>query len=301
MKKLLITGASGFLGLAVVKLAALQPGLDIYAVTTGRKRIFPENVRVIKANLLEQSQCKQLMESVRPDLMFHFAWNNMGNEDSYASRINIEWLKISLYLLDLFAKNKGERFVFSGSWHEYGNVNEICREDIPAYPRNFYGASKLSFNNIAPIIYEQHDISFVSARFFSIYGENDTRIKAAIPHAINSIGRGQPIICQSPNNEWDFIHIDDAAGAAMAIMNNDYCGIVNVGSGLPNKIRSVFTAIAEKMEHRDLLTINEENKITTTILADTSILNNVIRYRCRVPLEQGIERTINWWLSRNMA
>jgi len=301
MKKLLITGASGFLGLVVVNLAAQQPDLDIYAVTTGRKRvIFPENVHVIKADLLDRTHCEILMESIRPDLMFHFAWNNLENEDSYTSGINIEWLKVSLYLLDLFAKNKGERFVFSGSWYEYGYGNGIYREDSPACPKNFYGASKLSFTNIASIMCEQHDISFVSARFFSIYGENDARIKAAIPYTINSIGHGQPIICKSPHNEWDFIHVDDAARAAMAIMNSDYCGIVNVGSGLPHKIRSVLTAIAEKMECHYLLSIKEDNKNAETVVADTSILNNVIGYRCRVPLDDGIERTINWWFQQEI-
>jgi nucleoside-diphosphate-sugar epimerase len=74
-KRILITGASGFLGQVVTIKLAMEEKWDIYAVTTGRRAIsFPKNVTVICSDLFNEAKRIELMESIAPHILVHLAW-----------------------------------------------------------------------------------------------------------------------------------------------------------------------------------------------------------------------------------
>ena len=109
MKTILITGAGGFFGSAVVQQLSQSSKYRIIAVTSGRKAAkFPESVQADAANLLTESEA--LVERNRPDVLLHLAW---GRQDGQArnSVANIEWLEASFKLLRAFIENGGKRFV----------------------------------------------------------------------------------------------------------------------------------------------------------------------------------------------
>ena len=109
MKTLMITGAGGFFGSAVVKQLSQSEKYRIIAVTSGRKaNDFPANVQADSADLLSAGEA--LLARHKPDILLHLAW---GRQDGQArnSAANIEWLEASLKLLRAFIENGGKRFV----------------------------------------------------------------------------------------------------------------------------------------------------------------------------------------------
>lgn len=301
MEKVLITGASGFIGRAITTVAAMEKDWDIYGVVSGRRTVTPPppppphtpNVHIITTDLQDENQCKALMEKLRPDIMLHLAWN-LEKRDFLCSLANIQWLEISLRLLRVFHECGGKQFVFAGSSAEYGYEHELCSENDDAHPCDLYGVCKLAFTNLAASFCAANDISFASIRYFSIYGPGEGHILHAIPTAIHTMLQGETFICKAPNNVWDYVYIEDAAEATFRIMRSKFCGIVNVG-GSAVSMRELFTMLAELTGNKGTLVLENETSVGQRLVADTRILQEKIGYSCRTDLRQGLSKTVQWW------
>ena len=172
-KTVLVTGASGLIGCAVVKRLCACKAYKIVAVTSGRKAdSFPEGVEAERADLLNETERAELMERVRPDMMIHLAW---GLDDSsfLASEKNIRWLEASLHLITLFCQNGGKRCLFAGTSSEYGIGFEGNREETRDREFSMYGMCKSSVETIAAYYCRQNGVQFAAARYFSVYGPGD--------------------------------------------------------------------------------------------------------------------------------
>lgn len=299
-KRLLITGASGFIGRAVTAAMARRPGWEVYALTSGRRKVdMPAGGRVVSADLRQAEQCEALMEQLRPEAVIHLAWNLEGR-DFLTVDENLRWLEISLGLLRAFNRyGTGERrFLFSGSSSEYGYRQQICREDGPTFPEDLYGTCKLQFTNVARTFSHIYGIRFADVRFFSIYGPGESHLLHIIPVEIDAMLRGQPFVCKGPNNVWDYVYIDDAAEAMARVLESGYCGCVNVGYG-PVSMREVTSVIAELTDGKDRLSFENEDAPGRTLIADTRLLREEIGFTPKTGIREGLEKTVAWWRLQN--
>lgn len=295
-KRLLITGASGFIGRAITAVIAKRGGWEIYALTSGRRAVFfPDGVKTVSADLRDVDACEAMMERLRPEAVIHLAWNLEGR-DFLTVDENLHWLEISLRLLRAFNRyGTGERrFLFSGSSSEYGYRQEICREEGPAYPEDLYGTCKLQFTNVARTFSEIYGIRFVDARFFSVYGPGESHLLHIIPVEINAMFRGQPFVCKGPNNIWDYVYVDDVAEAVARILESNHCGCINVGYG-PVSMREVTSIIADLTGGKEHLSFENEDEPGRTLVADTRFLREMIGFAPRIGIKEGLIKTVAWW------
>lgn len=299
MEKVLITGAGGFIGRHTVEVATEKSDWEIHVVVSGAHTYnFSGKVCMHTADLSNEQDCEQLMRNVSPDIIIHLAWE-MGIKGYQREVTNLIWVENSLRLLRLFFEFGGRRFIFAGTGAEYYQSGGRCLEEPVQDKRTLYGESKRAFEQLAGNYCRDSQLEFVSARIFSVYGEKDYRKNdSAIASAIQSFNKGEIFTCKTPNNVWDFIHVADVAGALIQIADSNYCGIVNVASGKPRLVKNVFEEIAKKMECQSLLQFEENEKDITVLVSNPTILNEVIGYKCKVGLSEGLERTIAWWCHR---
>lgn len=303
MEKILLTGASGFIGRRTVVAAAQKPDWKIYALSSGRKsqsnrlNACDGPVCAVQANLYQPEQIDALIEKIKPDIVIHLAWE-VGESGFASSPANLQWLESSLRLLRDFAAAGGRRFIFGGTCDEYRCWDGHFSEHRVSQKRTVYAESKAAFGAVGEAFCRKHGIDFAAAKIFSVYGENDRPFRA-IPSAIRSFLAGERFICQSPDSAWDYIHVDDVAGAFIQIADSNYCGAVNVGTGRPHLMRDVFTKIAEKMDCKSLLSFEEDKHASALLVADTAVLRERIGYRCKVSMNDGLDRTIAWWREHN--
>lgn len=140
MNKLLITGASGFLGWHLCQIAQTQ--WQVYGVTYSKIIDFP-NINIIKADLTNFQALKTLFKQIQPDAVIHAAAQSQPNfcqqypELSY--QINV---RVSLEIADLCAE-LNIPCVFTSTDLVFNGLNAPYQETDPVCPVNYYGEQKV--------------------------------------------------------------------------------------------------------------------------------------------------------------
>lgn len=225
--KVLMTGASGFIGNAVIEMLNEQ---CISFVAIGRT--CPDSVA--EKNFIPVDLSKQTIASLTHVLektgcthLLHLAWFVEPNH-FWESPENIDWVAYSLTLFRAFHAAGGSVIVSSGSCAEYTSSKEVLSESFDKEPpSSLYGTAKLSLRNIAASWAEKHNIDFRWARIFFAYGPSMPEAKL-IPSLIRCLHYSEPVFSVNASDKRDFIYIDDIATAMLCLLQTTRNGTFNV-------------------------------------------------------------------------
>jgi len=304
MKRVLLTGATGFIGRnTILFLRARDYEVHCTYIDGHRPAEEQEGVVWHECNLLDADKQRDLLCEVSPTQLLHFAWE-ATHRQYWISRDNLAWVQASLNRLVNFADCGGERAVLAGTCAEYDWSPGCCREDAtPLRPATLYGACKNSMREIASHYLAQNKISFSWGRIFFLYGphEHPERMVASV---INALLHGEPARCSHGRQVRDFLYVKDVAGAFVALLQSGVEGPVNIASGSPVTLRDVIKMIAAKIGREDLIeygaipvSVNEPHQLT----ADTKRLNTDVGWRPQFDLSRGLDETIAWWKNEQTA
>ena len=295
MKRVLVTGASGFVGRNSL-LPLLERGFEVHAV-----RLHPDdasrNVRWHKADLLDLSAASRLLKEVRPSHLLHFAWNVKGS-DYWTSAENLDWVQAGLCLLRVFAENGGERAVLAGTCAEYDWKHGHCfEEDTPARPSTLYGTCKNSLREILAHFSTQAGFSSAWGRIFFLYGPHEAESRL-VPYVINHLLLKRPVQCSHGRQVRDFMHVQDAGEAFAALLACDVEGSVNIASGRSIAVKELVLTLARRFGLEELVELGARPLAESEpmlLAADVRRLNREVGWTPGIPLEEGLQRTIEWW------
>ena len=189
--KIIVTGASGFIGRHLVQLLASK-GHNVYAVYANLKPVIPK-----QTNLIEWIKC-DLTKGFGPieqlknvDCIINLA--SVGISPRFAPldvMVNVNILMTSL-LFDYAKKQDIRRLIFAGSCHEYGFSGDKYHHippEAPLLPNNVYGASKAASFNMIHALSLASDVEVYYGRIFSVFGEgqHSTNLWSQIAAAANN-------------------------------------------------------------------------------------------------------------------
>jgi nucleoside-diphosphate-sugar epimerase len=298
--KVLVTGANGFFGSALVKhltgqdcetYAMVRANSDLWRMTE-----FMDQITLVQADLLRPDQVEQVIQEVKPDLCFHLAWYVEPGVYLHSTR-NVEYVTASLNLAEQLARAGCRRLVVTGSVNEYDTDRGYLSENTPTKPTNFYAASKVALNTLLEQLSHQIDLEAAWARVFYVYGpkENEGRFFPAI---ITALLQGEHTRTTGGEQVRDYLHIDDAAGALWALAESDLTGVVNVGSGVPVTNKQVVLAIADVLGRPDLVRFGDlpyREGDPMFVVADNRLLIENTGWKPKFDLRTGLMDTIEWW------
>ncbi len=249
---LLITGANGFVGRQV--LAALPDDMEIHAVS--RHQIESDRPEIWhQVNLLDQTQCRALIEHVRPTHLVHLAWTTRPGL-FWNDPANHSWRDAGMVLLEAFGRAGGARAIIGGTCAEYPpNAATPLREDAARLdPGSVYGASKKALHHATLELAKDYDFDMAWARIFTPYGVGEAMEKL-IPSLINSILDRKTVPCSSGRQLRDFMDVRDLGAALAALTLADIVGAINLGSGETRSVADVARRVGDLMSSPDLITI----------------------------------------------
>ena len=292
-KRVLLTGAGGFIGRHVVA-PLLEQGFEVHVTT--RNPLGAPRVHEHRVDLLEESSVSQLLDSVRPSHLIHLAWYTQPPE-YWQSPLNMKWECLSVHLFESFVQSGGSRIVGAGTCAEYewgsAMLNERTTPERPATP---YGKAKLSLGRRMAVIAREAGLSFSWARFFFLFGPHE-RTERFVSSIIDPLLKEQVAFCRNGDLVRDLLYVEDAAEAVVALVLSDVEGPVNVASGIAAKLGTVAQEIGKAMHLPGLVTVLAEDSVTTqpkTLVADVSRLSREVGWAPRYDRREAIERTIAW-------
>jgi nucleoside-diphosphate-sugar epimerase len=270
-KRLLITGATGFIGTHVAALAQHEEW----------------EIHLDRVDLLVPAESSRLLARIRPTHLIHLAWF-VEPSAYWTSPANQQWAEASAHLFREFARQGGERLVGVGTSAEYDWSGDgvLVEGTTPLVPATPYGASKKQLSEEAAAI----GVSHAWARLFLVYGPGEPAARF-IPKAIRAHLTGGTVPCVDPAAR-DFIYVGDAAAALLALAGSDVEGPVNVGSGEATSLHEVARRIGADAE---MIRVASEPPL---VVADTKRLRGEVGFTPRVSLERGLQESVAWWRER---
>ena len=249
--KLLITGATGFVGASLTH--SLVKDFEVSIVTRKTSRIGRIDSIIDKisnieyADLADRDAVFAAVRKVKPEAIIHVAtYGGLSSETDTNKMIDANIIGTK-NLLDAAVIEGVTKFINTGSSSEYGIKNRPMHEDDVCAPVNFYGITKLAATNYCSMVGNNEKYQVCTLRLFSPYGalEADNRLYASI---VTSIKLDKQPLLANPGSVRDFINIDKVVAVYRALLNFDIpCGeIVNVGSGKQQTIEQFYNTIAKQ-------------------------------------------------------
>jgi nucleoside-diphosphate-sugar epimerase len=304
MKKVLLTGGSGFIGRHCI--APLRDrGFDVHAVSHARSGDDESvGLRWHNADLLDRRQMRQVIEEVEPTHLLHAAWYAVPGK-FWASSENLKWVEASLNLLETFQATCGRRVVVAGTCAEYSweGTEALSEATTKLAPASLYGACKHALHTILDAFARQSNIGYAWGRIFFPYGPHDHAEKL-VSYAVRSLLRGEPVNCTHGQQLRDFIYVADAGSALAALLDSEVNGAVNVGSGKGVALKDVLESAASLTGRDDLLRLGAlptPNHEPASVVADVTRLRQEVGFAPAFTLKSGLEATVEWWRQRLSA
>lgn len=297
MKRVLLTGANGFIGRHAIPFL-LENGYEVHCIDISHPDVQLKKVACWhQVDLLDDDRLNAMVSRIHATHLLHFAWFSKPGE-YWTSMENLRWVRASLTLLQAFKNHGGERVVMAGTCAEYDWNFGCCSELLtPLVPNTFYGTCKHSLQLMLSAFSKETSISAAWGRIFFLYGpfEHPNRLVSSIIH---SLLIGEPALCSHGNQIRDFLYVEDVANAFVTLLKSNITGAVNIASGHPVNLGTIIKKIAEKIGHVELIQLGA---LTTPpdephiLIANVDRLHNDVKWMPKYDLDSGLEETINWW------
>lgn len=293
MKRVLVTGATGFIGRQ--SLAALRArNVEVYAVSS-RTPPSGDGVRWLKVDLLAPGAAGETVRAVSPTHLLHLAWYAVPGR-FWTAPENLPWVQASVDLLRALA-DAGGRFVGAGTCAEYAPADGDCDERrTPVRPATLYGACKHAVGTIADAVNGAR-VSAAWGRVFHLYGPGEAEGRL-VPAVVRALLARQPAECTAGTQLRDFMHVQDVGEAFVALLESDVRGPVNIASGEPVTVADLVVRLARGLDAEPLLRLGarptpagEPPRLT----ADVRRLRQEVGFHPSHTLDAGLAETLRWW------
>ena len=285
MKRILITGATGFTGKKILKLLKKNKNYrdDSKIFLTDKRRV-PSNQNYIKCDLTKHDAVRLLFKEVKPTHIFNLA-GTFSNEFITDFKSNV--IAVKNILENIITMNLNTKVLLIGSAAEYGNVKESenpIKETHDLHPINFYGLTKVFQSKLMNYYVNKFDLNIVMARTFNVYGKgiSDKLFAGKVYKVIDMYKKNEikKLSFYDLDNLRDYIHINDALNYYFEIMNFGIKGeVYNVGNGKPMTNRDLLKSILNeqglKYNSIKIQTTNSKNVDVKSIYADTTKLKKL--------------------------
>jgi nucleoside-diphosphate-sugar epimerase len=302
-RRVLLTGASGFVGRAVVPLL-VEASYEVHAIHRSRAAPAVPGVRAHRIDLIEDEGALQaVVAAVAPTHLLHLAWYTKPGS-YWSSEANVDWLAASLRLIRAFAAAAGRRAVLVGTCAEYDPNGGVCVEEAtPLRPTTLYGACKNALRAVAESHARTAGYSSAWARLFYAYGPGEPP-ERLVPSVVRGILAGDAVDLSHGRQRRDFLFVEDVAAALVRLLESDLEGAINIGSGHAISVRDMVGAIADRLGGAADVRFGARGTGVVDpplVVADTGRLRDELEWTPAIALPEGIDRTAAWWRGRLTA
>ncbi|MBF0518985.1 MAG: NAD(P)-dependent oxidoreductase [Nitrospirae bacterium] len=304
MKKVIITGATGFVGANLTR-ALLRQRHDVhlflrFGFNPWRIADIVNDVRIHEVSLTNEEQLTQAIKEIKPDWIFHLAVHGAYSWQSDVYKIIETNITGTVSLVCAAVKTGFEAFINTGSSSEYGyNSNAPKESDCPE-PNSYYAVAKTSATMFCSYMAKQHKVNISTLRLYSAYGPFEEPNRLIPTLIINGLYGKLPVLVR-PDISRDYIYIDDITDIYTLIATKNHQSelgaIYNVGTGVQTSLREIveITRAMFKINDPPVWGSMPERIWDTDIWrCDSGKLKETFLWNYRYSLEDGLKKTREW-------
>ncbi len=292
--KILLTGASGFLG----KNLAARLKKDGHNILQTAKKQADNTVSV---DLLDYRSTKNIIEDFRPEVIFHCGAivNLSRNLETAEKCIDIN-IKGSLNLLEACRAHPPKKFIHTSTEEIYGNSSAPFKESSLPQPPSMYSISKLAVENLSAGYGKEIGFIVRSIRLATMYGF-DTNTQRMVPSIVLKALKNEPVELNSGKKKRDYLYIEDAVECmvrAMTCETGETCEVINAGGGRSYSLEELakkVIAVAESDSELRLGVFPDRVNESDLWLMDISKAKKILNWEPKMELIEGIKKTVDYY------
>ena len=306
MKKtetLLIVGGTGFIGNQLVRDA-----IDLnYEVTVLSLNGPDESKKIAGVKYFASDiTSSQEMEKLLKGMHFNYVVNLGGyiNHSKYldgGQEVMNGYLAGVQNLIKYLDRSSLKSFIQIGSSDEYGNHPAPQGESLREKPLDSYAMGRVAATNLLQMLNRNENFPVTILRLFLVYGPGQDQ-KRFLPQIINGCIKGKSFPTSEGEQLRDFCYISDITHGILTAMKSPdaYGEIINLASGEPVKIKSLIEKVKKIIGQGE----PQYGKVpyrmgeSMALYADISKVITIFSWKPRVSLEEGLKRTVNYYIER---
>ncbi len=301
MKKVVITGATGAIGHALIQ-CLQEEGAKIYVVCRpdSPRRVDLEQYQGIHMVDLDIKDLQRLPEMIGEtiDVFYHMAWEGtFGNvrNDMYLQNQNVRY---ALDAVEVAHRLGCTCFIGTGSQAEYGRVEGMLDASVATFPENGYGMAKLCAGQMTRVKCQEYGIKHIWTRILSVYGPYDGE-NTMVMSTIRKLCNGEVPAFTAGEQVWDYIYSKDIASILSKLPEGGRDGITYcLGSGKTRMLKEYIGVIRDAVNPEAVIELGKipynENQVMY-LCADVKSLQEDIGFENKYTFEEGMRETIEWY------
>jgi nucleoside-diphosphate-sugar epimerase len=295
MKKVIVTGANGFIGSSLIN-KLVSKNVYVVAISTNfTESHLPKDRHVIEIEMMLDDVDTMLARIPKDDYdaFYHFAWRGVNGVEKADPLIQLENIKMAVKCANVAKKLGCKKFLCAGTVAEQGTKSLHNLSSVSG--GMMYGVAKHCTYQMLEAYCKNIGQKFVWMQFSNIYGPNN-KTGNLVGYTIGQLINGQDATFGPALQPYDFIYIDDLIEAVIRLGENDTEGTsFFIGSGEPRILKEYLVEIGEKFgrpEHIRIGVRPDDGIIYTMDMFDTKPLVDAIGNYISMDFSKGIKYTI---------
>jgi CDP-glucose 4,6-dehydratase len=312
MRTAFVTGGYGVLGTWLVR-ALLDRDVRVVALKRDEVRAsglvldgLEDRCVVVHGDIRDMEAMDRVVGEYEVDTVFHLAAQTIVGtaQRSPAPTFDVN-IRGTWSVLEACRRHEVPRTVVAASDKAYGSTKDLpYREDHPLVATYPYDVSKAATDMIARSYWPSYGVPVATTRFANIYGGADLNPSRLVPETVAAVLAGRsPVIRSDGSPERDFLYVEDAAAAYLAIADAlDGDGArgeaFNAGGDQPHSVLEVVSLVcrvAGSDVQPDVRGSGTPSGEIDRQFVDSTKLRELTGWAPVVGLEEGLQRTVDWY------
>jgi UDP-glucose 4-epimerase len=294
-RKILVTGASGFLGSHLTR-RLCQSGAEVHAVSRTQRTTKGNGPSWWQADMADLGSAREVLATVKPHIVYHFAGLSTADPSFELVLPILRSLLVSTVNVLALAKELGGcRVVLAAS------LTEPESGDTHPTPTSPYAAAKWASSGYARMFHQLYRQPVVMVRPFMTYGPAQDPRKL-VPYVILCLLRGESPKLSSGRQQFDWVYIDDVIEgllAAAVVRDVEGCTI-DLGSGTLVPMRMIVDQLVTLTgaQIKPAFGALPDRPFEQSRVANTIDAHARLSWQPKTSLHDGLKQTVDWYRHR---
>jgi GDP-4-dehydro-6-deoxy-D-mannose reductase len=314
-KKILITGASGFVGSHLVDHLLLNQENTLFGTCFSKndsKNLdeSKDRIQLFEVDLRKEEEVLRIIEQVKPDVIYHLAAFTSPADSFSSPRENVlNNIACQINIFEAMRRSKllDSKTLVVSSAEVYGKVSQDqlpINEKTALNPTNPYAVSKLTQDFLGRQYFLAYGLKAVRVRPFNHIGprQSPNFVVSAFAQKIAEIEKGKrkPVLpVGNLESKRDFTDVRDMVKAyTLLVEKGEFGEVYNIGSGVSHKIAEILEKMLSLSKVK--ITVEVDHSLfrqadDAELVCDPTKIRKLTGWKAEIPLEKTLEDTLDYW------